>query len=118
MMPLIDPSPRSPPRAAPMRRIAVRFACLLTLLGSGLAEAAAVRETVERYTSGDKEVAIECFAPKTKGKHPTVLVLYGSGGLEYGSGAVYRMAARSLAGKGYVTLLPHLFDRTDHVLGK
>src|SRR5262249_1957946 len=119
MMPLIDPSPRSPPRAAPMRRITVGFACLLTLLlGSGLAEAAAVRESVERYTSGDKEVAIECFAPKTKGKHPAVLVLCGSGGLEYGSGAVYRTAARSLAGKGYVTLLPHLFDRTDHVVGK
>jgi dienelactone hydrolase len=80
-----------------------------------------VRASAVTYRSGDASIGVECFAPAPapalKGKHPLVLLLHGSGGLEQDTGRLYQAFARGLAGKGFVVLIPHLFDRTDHVPG-
>jgi carboxymethylenebutenolidase len=78
-----------------------------------------VRASAVTYRSGDASIGVECFAPAPalKGKHPLVLLLHGSGGLEQDTGRLYQAFARGLAGKGFVVLVPHLFDRTDHVPG-
>ena len=83
----------------------------------GLAPAQ-VRDSVVRYPSGPKQVTLECFVPGSPGKHPTVLLLHGSGGLEQATGSVFREIARALAVRGYVALIPHYFEKSDHVVGK
>jgi dienelactone hydrolase len=87
------------------------------LLSASVAEAG-VRASLEQYQSGKVSVAIECFTPTGKARHPAVLLLHGSGGLEAGTGPLFRTVARSIATKGYVVLIPHFFDRTDHVVGQ
>ena len=77
-----------------------------------------VRDSVERYPSGSKQVTIECFAPAAPGKFPAVLLLHGSGGLEQATGPTFREIAATLAFRGYVALIPHFFEKTDHVLGR
>jgi carboxymethylenebutenolidase len=77
-----------------------------------------VRSSVETYTSGGETVRVELFVPTARGKHPAIVMLYGSGGLEYATGDCFRSVARRLAGQGYVTLIPHFFDRTAHVVGQ
>jgi dienelactone hydrolase len=84
---------------------------------SGLAQGQ-VRDSVVRYPSGSKQVTLECFVPSASGRHPTVLLLHGSGGLEQATGAVFREIARALAIRGYVALIPHYFEKTDHVIGR
>jgi dienelactone hydrolase len=79
---------------------------------------AQVRDSVETYPSGQKRVTIECFAPEAPGKFPAVLLLHGSGGLEQATGPTFREIAATLAFRGYVALIPHYFEKTDHVIGK
>jgi dienelactone hydrolase len=79
--------------------------------------AAGVKSSVDEYRSGDVVVTLECFAPTSRGKHPAVVMLHGSGGLEQATGAVFRGVANRLAGKGYVAVIPHIFERTNHVVG-
>ena len=83
---------------------------LVALLG-GLNVSAAVRESVEQLESGGSLVTVECFAPTAGGKHPLVLLLHGSGGLEQATGEVFQGIARKMAARGYVVLIPHYFDR-------
>lgn len=90
---------------------------LVPLLLSAATARGAIRESLERYRSGDRYIRIECFAPKARGPHPAVFLLYGSGGMEYGSGQVYRGVVRALAAKGYVAMIPHIFDASEHVVG-
>ena len=85
---------------------------LLFLIGVMPGEsAAAVRESVEQFDSGGSLVTVECFAPTARGKHPLVLLLHGSGGLEQATGEVFQGIARKMAARVYVVLIPHLFDR-------
>lgn len=99
----------------PCRRIAA-LACL-ALLAMHDAAPAQVRTSWKTFTSGGKPVAAECFAPRGKGPAPVVLVLHGSGGLEGGSGPAFREVSNSLARRGFLVVLPHLFDPTDHRAG-
>src|SRR5258708_6705437 len=63
---------------------------------------------VTSFVSGGKEVKVEHFAPRLKGKHPALLLLHGSDGLgKHGDG--FRAAARQIAERGYAVLLVHYF---------
>ncbi len=100
--------------------LTLRMMIPLALILIGLTTAPAsfggeVRETNETFESHGKKIAVEVFAPKgEEGKHPAVLVLHGSGGMELiGGGLAFRVTARELAKQGYVALVPHYFDRTD-----
>jgi dienelactone hydrolase len=84
---------------------------LLWLVGLPSQTFAAVRESVEQFDSGGSLVTVECFAPTARGKHPLVLLLHGSGGLEQATGEVFEGIARKMAARGYVVLIPHYFDR-------
>ena len=79
--------------------------------------AAQVRDESVTYSSGSKQVTVEYFAPSRLGKFPAVLLLHGSGGLEQATGSTLREIASTLASRGYVALIPHYFETTDHVLG-
>jgi carboxymethylenebutenolidase len=81
------------------------------------AHAQSQNETVT-YPSGGKQVTVEYFAPMTPGKYPGVILLHGSGGLEQATGDVFREIASTLASRGYVALIPHYFEKTDHPLGR
>jgi dienelactone hydrolase len=78
---------------------------------------AQVRQTVVDYPSGETRVGLDCFVPKGAKGLPAVIVLHGSGGMAEGSAEVFRRIAGSIARRGYVVLLPHFFDKTDHAVG-
>src|SRR4051794_28957167 len=90
------------------RCLAFLLPTLVVMSGESIA---AVRESVEQFDSGGSLVTVECFAPTGRGKHPLVLLLHGSGGLEQATGEVFQGIARKMAARGYVVLIPHLFDR-------
>jgi carboxymethylenebutenolidase len=79
---------------------------------------AQVRSAVVKYPSGDQKITLECFVPTIPGKFPTVLLLHGSGGLEQATGPIYREIATAMARSGYVVLIPHFFEKTNHPIGK
>jgi carboxymethylenebutenolidase len=91
--------------------------CLLAISACCPSEAlsahsdAGVRQVQSHFVSGRKRIACEIFLPKTSGRHPAVLVLYGGSGLTQRPEAL-RGYSSSLADHGYVALLPHYFDRT------
>ncbi len=68
-------------------------------------------ETRATFESGGKTIAVERFEPQEPGKYPVAVVLHGSGGMAVG-GFMFRNLARELAGRGYLVVLPHYFDRT------
>ena len=70
------------------------------------------------YPSGDKAITVNYFAPAGRGKFPAVVILHGSGGLEQATGGVFRSVASTLASRGYVALIPHSFEKTDHPPGR
>ncbi len=74
-------------------------------------------DAVDRYSSGGKAVTIEGYAPRLPGKYPAVFLLHGSGGLEQATGQVFRQIAATLAARGYVAFIPHIFEKTDHKVG-
>jgi dienelactone hydrolase len=84
---------------------------LIVLLSVAGASVAGVRESVEQFDSGGWPITVDCFAPTARGKHPLVLLLHGSGGLEQATGEVFQGIARKMAARGYVVLIPHYFDR-------
>ena len=67
---------------------------------------------IRHFTSGGKEVAVECFTPAAGGKHPVLVVLHAVDGVEGPLAATYRRTASACTGEGYVVLLVHYFDRT------
>jgi dienelactone hydrolase len=77
-----------------------------------------VQETVQQFRSGETRLTVECFAPAVEGKFPAIVLLHGSGGLELGTGDLFRAFARDLSSEGFVVLIPHLFEKTSHVVGK
>jgi dienelactone hydrolase len=84
---------------------------------ASLAQGQVQSETVT-YPSGSKQVTVDYFAPERPGKYPAVILLHGSGGLEQATGGVFRNIATTLASRGYVALIPHYFEKTDHILGR
>ncbi len=73
-----------------------------------------VFNTVQAYPSDGKMVPIECYGPSLPGKFPAVILLHGSGGLEQATGDTFRAIAASLADRGYVAFIPHIFEKTNH----
>ena len=70
-----------------------------------------IDESAASFQSGDKNISVERFLPKTSKPAPIVIALHGSGGTDGGGGAQY---GRALAGQGYIVLVAHYFDRTGH----
>jgi dienelactone hydrolase len=69
-------------------------------------------ESVETLVSQDDEIRIDVYRPEGPGRHATVLLLHGSGGIHgLGSQQVTRYA-RTLAALGQVALVVHYFDGT------
>lgn len=66
------------------------------------------------FTSGDKEIAIDRFEPKTKGVHPAILLVHGADGMKQElTKLFYRRVARQAAARGYVAFLVHYYDRIE-----
>ncbi len=72
--------------------------------------ASAAEQKVERFKSGGRMVQIETF-PAKNADAPSVLVLHGSTGVEFGNRFIAEIA-RSFAGQGFNTHLLHYFERT------
>ena len=70
--------------------------------------------TLETFPSGTKSISVEVSTPTTPGKHPAVLVVYGTEGLrnDQGFGTLIRNFAASLADEGFVALIPDYFQST------
>ncbi len=100
-----------------LRHLAWQLAVLFSLLACRV-EADDVQEGVAQYPSGDARVTIEWFAPAARGKFPAVLLLHGSGGLDPGTAQVFRSIGRGFSERGYVVLIPHYFERTNHTVDK
>ncbi len=69
-------------------------------------------ESRESFNSNAKTISLTKFQPTSSALHPTVIVLYGSGGMLVG-GPMFREYARMLARRGYQAFILHFFDRTD-----
>jgi carboxymethylenebutenolidase len=65
------------------------------------------------FESGGRRVAVEYSKPTRGGRHPAVVLLHAVDGLDDTWGPLYRDLAVEYAGRGYVVLLVHYFDRTD-----
>ena len=61
--------------------------------------------------AGARWSRLSALCRRPGGSHPLVLLLHGSGGLEQATGEVFQGIARKMAARGYVVLIPHLFDR-------
>ena len=91
---------------------------VLSSLQACRVEADDLQEGVDRYQSGDARVTIEWFAPAARGKFPAILLLHGSGGLDPGTAQVFRAIGRDFTERGYVVLIPHYFEGTNHIVGQ
>jgi carboxymethylenebutenolidase len=67
----------------------------------------------DTFKSGGNSVAVEYSKPLRPGKHPAVVLLHAVDGIEDPWGPLYRDLAAEYAGRGYVVVLAHYFDRTD-----
>ncbi|MGV3660028.1 MAG: dienelactone hydrolase family protein [Prosthecobacter sp.] len=92
--------------------------CWLTrlLLALGLAGCTAgggggIEEGTASYESGGQRIKVETFFPAGEGRHPAVLVLYGSGGALVGKSEMTDFAKR-LAANGMAAYVVHYFNRT------
>jgi len=65
--------------------------------------------------SGKKPIQVEWFNPQGKGPHPAILLVHESAGMTPFPAKMFRAYSELLAGKGYVVMLVHYFDRTGHV---
>ncbi|MGP0064379.1 MAG: dienelactone hydrolase family protein [Isosphaeraceae bacterium] len=99
------------------RTLAWSFAWLFSFQAARV-EADGVQEGIERYESGDARVTVEWFAPAVPGKFPAILLLHGSGGLDPGTAQVFRAIGRDFSERGYVVLIPHYFEKTNHTVGQ
>src|SRR5215210_5203025 len=65
----------------------------------------------ETFLSGGRKIGVETFRPADAERSPAILVLHGSGGMDFGN-AYVRQLAQLLAANGFATFLVHYFDRT------
>lgn len=85
---------------------------ILPVIGcAGNGTAVGVNKTRESYVSGGSQIRVETFLPPGEGRHPAVLVLYGSGGSINGKGEMVAIS-RQLAAEGMSVYLVHYFNRT------
>lgn len=74
------------------------------------------RESTEVIVSHGDDVRIDVYRPDTPGRHATVLLLHGSGGIHgLGTQQVTRYA-RTLAALGQTALVVHYFDGTGNFI--
>jgi dienelactone hydrolase len=92
---------------------AVLGSLILPAIGcvSGGTPGTRVKKSHESYLSGGKSIRVETFLPAGSGRHPAVLVLYGSGGVINGKGEMVAISRR-LASEGMSVFLVHYFNRT------
>lgn len=92
---------------------AVKLGCWTTcwMLVTSLGFAGSVEEGRTSYQSGGKKIKVETYLPAGNGRHPAVIVLYGSGGALLGKGEMVAFA-RGLASQGMAAFLVHYFNRT------
>lgn len=64
------------------------------------------------FESGGRVISVQEFIPAKPGCYPSVIALYGSGGLREGWADT---PARLMAGQGYSVFVVHYFDRTGTV---
>lgn len=74
-----------------------------------------IKESTDSFESGGVKIPIEIFAPAGEGKHAGLLLVHGADGMALAP--LYRAAARKIAERGYVVVLPHYFDRTQTKTG-
>lgn len=63
------------------------------------------------FRSGGVEVGYECYDPELAAVAPTVVILHGSGGMEWGR-TLFVQNAKMLARRGILAYILHYFDRT------
>lgn len=73
-----------------------------------------VQEGTTSYESGGQRIKVETYLPAGDGRHPAVLVLYGSGGALLGKSEMTDFAKR-LAANGVSAYVIHYFNRTGTV---
>jgi dienelactone hydrolase len=66
----------------------------------------------EHFLSGGQRVPLEVFVPAAAGKHPIVLVLHGSFGLQPPYRADIVSFAEALASSGIAAAIPHYLEAT------
>jgi carboxymethylenebutenolidase len=98
-------------------RVAGLYLCLTILLPSAAAGTNGSRpsKSAATFQSGAKPIQVEWFKPEGKGPHPAILLVHESAGMTAFPAKMFRAYSELLAGKGYVVLLVHYFDRTGHV---
>lgn len=64
------------------------------------------------FQSGGRSVTAQEFLPRSAGRYPAVLALYGSGGIREG---LADQPSKLMAAQGYSVFLVHYFDRTGTV---
>ena len=93
-----------------MKRIMISLAVLAVIPAPSFA--GSEKQQSGHFNSGGKKIAVETFAPAGNGKHPALLLLHGVDGLGTPEAKMYRDLALTYAGRGYVIVLVHYFDRT------
>jgi dienelactone hydrolase len=96
---------------------AAAFAALVVLVSAAVAEPAKTdgkpKVETDAFPSGGECIAVEYCAPTKPGKHPALVLLHAVDGLDDTWGPLYRDLAVEYAGRGYVVVRVHYFDRTD-----
>ena len=90
----------------------MRLVFLLTALFAISLQAPTPSSTSETFSSGNKRIQVEVFAPALGGKHPAVMLLYGAGGLTRRADN-FRQYGTRLAEHGFIAFLIHYFDATN-----
>jgi carboxymethylenebutenolidase len=67
--------------------------------------------TEVRIPTRQSQVRLDLYQPNDGQPHPTILILYGAGGLAF-DGARVRVYAQQLVSAGYIVYLPHYLDET------
>jgi dienelactone hydrolase len=95
-----------------------QFALILVGLGlfasPGRAQPEATTQTTSTFASGDAKIRVSCYAPRTDGKHPALVIVPGLFDVEY-SKAVMAPTFKKYAENGYRVYLINYFDRTQTV---
>lgn len=75
---------------------------------------AAVQESEASFVSGGEEIRVDVYTPVSSGRHPTAIILHGSGGIHVIAPSTTNRYARTLAEYGIEALVVHYFDGTGH----
>ncbi len=73
-----------------------------------------VQSSVESFRSDGEAIRVDVYRPKTRGRHPSAIVLHGSGGIHAIAPSAANRYAYALAEMGVETFVVHYFDGTGH----